>query len=366
VAKKSAKKYRGQFLDASKRAMGAEPDLRSGVPSNGELLRAYGWYNYFYNSEDAQKFTVAWYKDQGEKGLAKSLAKVKSSELRTIGWNCRILTLGGNLPEMLKNRMDLRVEELAAIPVIEEEVDEKPKVPVISIQERLANKTSKLIGELEGELDTYTVDRKSNFSIKIWLEQNDVKPAIAEKIAAKFRPVYAELFDAVAGKDADLKEGYAHWKKPALKKYMEFVRTFIAESENRTETVKATRKPRKKKEKTPTQLVAKMRIKPDPTGPRLEDIIGASQIWVYNEKYRVLTVLNAMGPAGLSVRGSTVIGFDEKVSVSKKLRKPEETLDRLALGGKIVLRKLMDELTTKPKVVNGRCNADTVLIRVTR
>jgi hypothetical protein len=145
---------------------------------------------------------------------------------------------------------------------------------------------------------------------------------------------------------------------------MEFIRTFIAECENRVTTVKATRKPRKKKEKTPSQLVAK--LKHDNTGIRAEDIIGASQLWLYNSKYKVLTVLNAMGPVGLSVKGSTVTGFDEKISLAKKLRKPEVTIDRLTLGGKIVLRKLMDELTTKPKVANGRCNIDTVLMRVIR
>jgi hypothetical protein len=71
-----------------------------------------------------------------------------------------------------------------------------------------------------------------------------------------------------------------------------------------------------------------------------------------------------MGPVGLSIKGSTLTGFDEKTSIIKKLRKPTEQLNKLMQGGKIVLRKFMDEIKCKPKEATGRINNEVVLLRV--
>ena len=71
-----------------------------------------------------------------------------------------------------------------------------------------------------------------------------------------------------------------------------------------------------------------------------------------------------MGPAGLGVKGSTLTGWDEKTSVIKTLRKPTEQLNKLLAGGKIVLRKFMEEIKCKPKNATGRINKETVLVRI--
>jgi hypothetical protein len=73
-----------------------------------------------------------------------------------------------------------------------------------------------------------------------------------------------------------------------------------------------------------------------------------------------------MGPAGIGVKGSTLTGFDEKTSIVKKLRKPNEQLKKLLEGGKIVLRKFMSEIKCKEKEANGRINKDTILVRIVK
>jgi hypothetical protein len=67
---------------------------------------------------------------------------------------------------------------------------------------------------------------------------------------------------------------------------------------------------------------------------------------------------------GLSVRGSTITGFDETTSITKKLRKPEAVLKPLLEGGKIYLRKVMENINCKEQKATGRINPDTLLIRV--
>jgi hypothetical protein len=93
-------------------------------------------------------------------------------------------------------------------------------------------------------------------------------------------------------------------------------------------------------------------------------VIGADQLWVFNVKYRTLGVYNAMGPSGLTIKGTTLQGFDDKTSKKKKLRKPEEVLKRCLTGGKIVLRKVLDEVNSKESAMNGRLNEETILLRV--
>jgi hypothetical protein len=63
------------------------------------------------------------------------------------------------------------------------------------------------------------------------------------------------------------------------------------------------------------------------------------------------------------LKGTTLTGFYEKTSVTKKLRKPEQTLTILQAGSKVVLRKLMDKIKCKPKAANGRLNTEVILLR---
>jgi len=369
------KAVRGKFAD--EKYLGSEPDLRGDV-TNAQIVQAYNWYNYFYDSDQAKAWVVDYLKEfhKSEKELIKNVNRINSNLCRTIGWNCRILLLGGELPEGIQERNLNKIRTLAdganrihRESDTEEEGAAKEEVkPVISIQERVTNRANDLIADLECLLDNYYRDG-STFKPSDWLSQQDVKPAIAQRIADYYKPLYSEVFDALNGKDAQLKEGYSHWTKPKLKAYVEFIKSIISAAETRATIAKATRKPRKKKEKSPVKLVSKLKYKEKDETYNVvsvdpKQIIGANQLWVFNTKYRTMAVYNAMGPAGLNVKGSTVIGFDEKTSIVKKLRKPTEQVNKLLEGGKVVLRKFMDEIKCKPKEANGRINNETILLRI--
>ena len=95
-----------------------------------------------------------------------------------------------------------------------------------------------------------------------------------------------------------------------------------------------------------------------------EKVIGANQLWVYNTKTKVLAVYHSDNAKGFTVKGSTLQNFDEKLSIGKRLRKPEKTLPTVLESGKIKLRKIMEELTTMQLNLTGRINDDTILLRV--
>jgi hypothetical protein len=99
-------------------------------------------------------------------------------------------------------------------------------------------------------------------------------------------------------------------------------------------------------------------------GVPVDKIIGANQIWVYNVKTKVLGVYHAEDARGLTVKGSTIQNFKEDISIGKRLRKPKETLDDLLAAGKVKLRQLLPNLSTKESALTGRINSDTIIVRI--
>ena len=144
------------------------------------------------------------------------------------------------------------------------------------------------------------------------------------------------------------------------------------------ESAKATRKPRKAKPKSATKLVEKLKFcktddKYQVASVSPDQIVGASELWVFNVKTRKLGkyVAKNIDPkgmqragSGLSVKGTTIIDYDEAQSIQKTLRKPAEQLKEFKGAGKVKLRKFLDEIKTTDTKLNGRCNPDTVLLKV--
>jgi hypothetical protein len=364
---KAAGKVRGKFLD--EKYLGSEPVLVD-VTVDTNLGAAYNWFNYFYSTDDAKEFALAYLKHiKYDKKKLKLVGQISAQDLRNIGWHCRLFMNGSKVSkELIANIMQkieaLIVNEVEAIDAVEPVVTKN----VISIQDRISEKTSNLIGDLEEQIDIFIKEGRNSFNVEAWMRSNDIKPQIAQKIADYYKPLYAELFDAMQGKDPQLKEAYSRWKKIQLKSYTEFVRGFISAAEARANVIRAARKPRKKKEKPAGVLVSKMKFLVEDTTLNIKsikptEVVGAQQLWVFNVKYRNLSVYNAMSHTGLSVKGTTITGFDEKTSVTKKVRKPEQTLTILQVGSKVVLRKLMDNIKCKPKAANGRLNTEVVLLR---
>jgi hypothetical protein len=227
-----------------------------------------------------------------------------------------------------------------------------------------------LIGELEEQLDVFFQEGVVQFDVKKWSLEKGIKPQIAARIAEHFRPQYEEITEAQTGKDPDLVEAYKGWRKPVLKIMGLFIKRIIDHMDEVEVAGKAVRKPRKKKVKPPHVLVAKMNYCrehedcPNVTSIEPKTIIGASQLWVFNVKTRNLSVYHAVDRDGLSVRGSTITGFDEAVSITKKLRKPELIIPQVLNSAKVPLRSIMKDLTTTEQKATGRINVDTILLRV--
>ena len=94
------------------------------------------------------------------------------------------------------------------------------------------------------------------------------------------------------------------------------------------------------------------------------DVLNSTELWVYNIKTRKIGKYVADSSSGvLGIKGSTIIGYDEKLSVAKTLRKPKEQIKEFQTAGKVALRKFLDNIRAVEIALTGRLNGDTILLK---
>ena len=177
---------------------------------------------------------------------------------------------------------------------------------------------------------------------------------------------------------AQLKEGYAHLKKADIKNYTIAIEELLLALDFVIDSAKVNRKPRKSKPKSAEKLVEKLKYLKVDNKYKLAsinpaDLIGANELWVFNIKTRKLGkyIAKNIDPkgmmregTGLTVKGTTILGYDEALSIQKTLRKPDEQLKDFKNSGKVALRKFLDDIATTDTKLNGRSNPETVLLKI--
>ena len=359
-----------------------EPDWDS---SNEEiqlqLCQMLNWYNYNKTIKDAEKYFVEYLKknEHDKDFVSKVKTLPKGSITPTMGWAARIaFKIDGDIPNSVNSHIDKSIEKLKLIihergQIKSEDNTVKKKKP--NVQENIKNKTIEFIGELEHELDKFILsDCKSFINVEKWMMAYKVKSIQAKDISEHFEKHKSEIDELLEGKDEQLNEAYSFLNKRAQRRLQKFIISLIDGSkdwESKAKRIRAAnRKPRKSKPKSPVKLVSKLNyLKETDEYGGLKSvpptrIIGASQLWVFNVKYRTLGVYYCPNDHGFSVKGSTLQNFDLDKSIVKKLRKPEDFLDKVMSLGKVALKKLLSQARTKSKPLTGRINKDTIILRV--
>lgn len=353
-------------IDSNVVMYGHEPKFDREL-SKIELMSTLNWYTQNKDTKDAVKYANDYFK-KNHKLNVDSVIKNYST---TFGFVCRILNNGGSVNEkelIWFNETIIKIKEDLAKPKVDVVVDDKPVQP--NIQDRIREKASECIGELEGLLDEYILSKfTSNPKPYGIMHTLNIKGVHTNRILEHWKRIRAEYDNALTTEDELIKEGYSNFSKTEIKKIVGFCDSVITDALKVVNESNKSRKPRQRKQKSPEQLVAKLRFMQLSNELKLEsvdpkDIIGALQLWVYNTKSRKLGCYNAEDASGLSVKGSSIISFNESKSIQKKLRKPEVTLPEVLRGGKVYLRTALDEIKAVASTLNGRLNTDTILLRI--
>jgi len=355
-----------------------EQDTWTKSEYNTRLMRALNWYAY---TQDSKKATEWMYQFLSRNPRRVKLAEaIKRGDVwpgTTSGFAFRAARVGlklrfGSLRTIVKQ---LRAAEASA----EKEARNNPKAVVVeevkpkgpNIQDRLNEKMSECMGEIEGRFDEFLTEGEFKGDPKLveLLAQFNIQPAQLKTVQTFIEKRIAEFTDVQSTKDTQVLEGYKHLGKRQLTAMVKWWNQSLADTNSYGIVKKAAKAPRKKKAVPPEKVVSKLVFMKEFPGLKLKSIdpvqiLSAEELWVYNTKTRKLGIYIADShQQRLGVKGKTIFGFDPATSVQKTLRKPELQLKELNANGKPAAKKWFKGVKSTEIKLNGRIGADIVLLK---
>ena len=331
-----------------------------------QTLRYYG---YFYDHKEAFGWAEAWVK---KNMTASELVDFKHSEdwrvNTTLGGLCKMHMAGAQLEEKYMKRIKDGIKNAIDAGRANRERQTGSKL-VKTSAEILSYKISDFIADVEGVIDEYhdstTVFDAENYSVFNELKKISAPKPLAQKVHDYYKPLHDEVEELIVTKNPDLVEGYKHLKTAKDKKdYLVFLKNIIDAAK-----VRAVRQPRAKKKIPVEKLVAKVKYQKDSAEYKLTSVdpanlIGATEVYLFNTKYRHLIQLIAASADGFSIKGTTITNIREDAGLKKTLRKPEDILTEIGKTTKARVNKVFTEIATKSASANGRLNEETIILKV--
>lgn len=374
-----AKKLKARYTETELKATGPMPewnDVERLTPEQLAKRWRDGKYFYYYHHDikEMRPFIVELYGKNWTKKQLKDFNKVRDNLVSPhLGAMCKMVLDGAKWPEGSKEYVDQMVTKLLEIGAGEADPDapkEEPK-KVINIQDRLQEIREEAVGDLECLEDEFIRTRKMpNVNILSWLRSKNIPQQVVPAMIDFYAERLAFMMEVKEGKDSQLKEGFAHLKRKDVDVWIKWYNDVITDLDAYKRVKASQRKVRTKKPVSPEKLVRKLKFQKDDTELNItsvaaKDIVGAQTLWIYNTKTRKLgKYVASTTDQVLSVKGSTILGWDPKQSVSKTLRKPKEQLKEFQNSGKVQLRTFLDKIKATEVKLNGRTNAQTILLRV--
>jgi hypothetical protein len=358
------------------KVMGHEPEWRE-QPVSGRisaLSKAFAWYNYFYGKKDARDMIVSYLEAHGRKTDVRTLRGIPDSSIRTTtAWLCRMTQVGLELTDAEQARLDgLLAEILTAKQQEAEAVSTESEVPRVTIQDRLREKVSECAGEMDGMFDEFVINgakMSADYKPVSLIRSMNIAPQMVSTLSDIWKRKLTEFEQAVAGKDAQLAEGYQFLSKVQLRNAVKFCETVINDCGAYVQIKKVERKPRQAKAVPPEKKAAKFKICAEFAELKLKSLPAASLVdkteaWLYDTKKRKLIHIVADEYAKVfTVKNNAIIGFSTAETQQKTVRKPAETLKALQAAGKPAARKIFKDIKATETAFNGRGTENLVILK---
>lgn len=342
------------------------------------LRQSFYYYNYYYNQKDTKKYVSEWAKSTGKFTKEDIKAFDRASD-KSMPMTACSLIMAHRVGMPLRSRhteflveciqASIKLAEPEAV-VVSAVTGARVEVYRPTIQDRLNEKTSELLGKLEGYYDDVINGRKPDVKFYDFLTANNVAQSQLGKYETLFQTRKAELEVAQSKKDDQITEGYKHLKTVDFKRFYAFITELQQAIDQYRGVKKATKRVKAKKEPSKDKLVSKLQYLKESKDLKIvsvppSDVVGAQTLWCFDTKTRKLFVYvadNLTGP--LSIKGTTITGFDTAKSVGKTLRKPADQLKELAKAGRVQLRTFLKDINAVEISATGRINKNQLLLKV--
>jgi hypothetical protein len=347
--------------------VGPEP-MWSGMATQNQLVHYYNWCSYRFEAKETKEFVISYLEKNGED--TGRLRELPAELFMTLGATARLHDSGRQVPLDVMERFRDKITTLRErSPSVETSTKRATSVANDNNFREACIFADRVFDQLVIHYD-YTEEMRKD------VDNGIVTKKVADSLIPQYRKELAEIELALSGKDPEIAEGFMHYDRKDLKRLCVGMDDFISHLSvlalKEEPKIKKARKQRISRPKSPDKQIKKLKFARNDDKYKLNSIdprsiVGAAELWLFNGEYRKLTVLRAAdNMQGLSVKGSTICGFDDKNSFSKRVRKPEVILPEIMNGGKVSARKAFEGLKTQLIEAKGRVNADTILMRVFR
>lgn len=395
----------------------------SGQRFSKEKHSASWYYNQNYATTDLIDFVFEWMQTQEQytrtdiraARLAKAYsvgpaagiyARMLSMGMPNIhpGYNDYWLSLAGtsnNEPKPFSDFINRKIADAIAEGAkyleTSKEKEVETNVPVPSIQDRMRDTCSAMVEEFEEFLDGLMISQDATaateFNPLSVLRSKQAKPGHARIIRGWYigerdefnellSPPTAAQIKKMSERDLDmvaqLKEGYNHLDAKQRKMWLSVYQRITDACDIIEKESKIVRAPRKVKAKSPADLVKALKFKNSDSDYGIASVpptslVGANIALVFNTKTRKIGVYYASNVdpkgmaragSGLSVKGTSLVGFDPERSVQRTVRKPAELLPQIKKTTRSKTEKLFEAIATTETKLNGRFNEDVVILAV--
>jgi len=327
-----------RIKNADMQYLGPEPTV---VESPIDYLQALNWYNHFYEVPRAKKWLT-------EYCHRNDLSLTNTNEIN--------MTMC-SIARMLNRGLDVEQEHIIYLhdKINDKRIDcAKKEAPVSIVRPPIFP-----LDDFEEVLDNFYRGEYKYFDPGTYqmLVDKKARPINGKTVADYYRSLLLDL---------DM-TGYEYLGKRKLGAYRKFLQKIVDDAETYSSTQRKPRKPRRKKVRSASQLVAKLKFKLMDNDLRVssiapENIVASELLYIYDTKYKKLTRLIAENNTSFTVRGTTILSIDVVKSETKILRKPQEFLAKFMGGGKLAKRRAFDELRTKSTEANGRMNEHKLIL----
>lgn len=356
---------------------GEEPrfDIVTEDGRNILLARAFVWYNSFYGKKDAREMIALYLEHSDQHDLAKRVRKVPEYEfILTYGWLARMtlrgLKLTSNEIEMLNTEIQRLIHRHPVNHTMES--DETPSRP--NVQEIMRDRAREAGGELEGLFDQFILEgAKTIGTVRVIdeLTKKNVLPQHVGLLVDNWKRRQTEFEEVIAGSDRELVQAYSNLTRTQLKNCVKYCEQVLSDFNSYVNLKKASKAPRARKPVPVEKIVRDVKYLKTFKDGKLElnslpptKLHGCSEAYIYDTELRKLIYLVADEYVKtLSVKGTTILGFDTVKSQVKTIRKPLETLTEFMKLGKPAGRKYFDEIKTVGVTPKGRMNERMIILK---
>lgn len=342
---------------------------------NFEYAKALNWYSYVVESKDCRAFLADWFK--GDKEKLKTLSSIPDKLIpRTYANTARIAMRGFPINEDHKERIWSRVQEISNARIkLEDDLTEQQ---VVRSTKKLPVVTNFIVSDVGDEIENLIIGEDVKNIAQILMPYRMADKHYLDCIA-KIEPMLAEFAELVEvrrlpkGKLDDnqlqLLENYEHLSgMKIVKEIVKLLESYISDL-RKSYVSKQSVKIRKKKPKDKAKLIRNLKYLKEDTDLDLASVdpttlLNCSEVWVFDTKTRKLTRYFSPVSGAITVKGASLTGYNDSMSSSKLIRKPETQIKEFMNLKKNDLTKWYSAVKSKSGPVRARLTPTTIILKV--